>query len=58
MPDGIDLKQVINGLNTIMTKGDDTLIMADCLRALNTIAVALNSAGITVTTLGVSQEEE
>ena len=58
MPDGIDLKQIINGLMTIMTKGDDTLIMADCLRALNIIAVALNSAGITATTLGVSQKEE
>ena len=27
MPDGIDLKQIINGLMTIMTKGDDTLII-------------------------------
>ena len=38
------LTRIYNTMLNIGTKGEDTLVMADCLRALEQVIVAINQA--------------
>ncbi len=37
----MQLQRIYNTLNLISTKGEDTLVMADCLRALQELAQSI-----------------
>lgn len=37
------LTRIYNGLKSVNTKGEDTLMMADCLRALEQLIVLINN---------------
>lgn len=42
------LFRIYNTLATVSTKGEDTIVMGDCLRALNALLSELNNAEKTI----------
>lgn len=56
--ESVSLQQIINGLMSISTKGNDTLIMADCIRALAVFSQQLEKAGASVTAVQIPEEEK
>ena len=56
--ENISLQQIINGLMSISTKGNDTLIMADCIRALAAFAQQLEKAGASISAVQIPKEEK
>lgn len=56
--ESVSLQQIINGLMSIPTKGNDTLIMADCIRALAVFSQQLEKAGASVTAVQIPEEEK
>lgn len=40
------LMQIYNALSSISTKGDDTIIMADCLRAFQSVIIEMNKEAV------------
>ncbi len=51
------LGRIYNTMLNIGTKGEDTLIMADCLRALEQVIVAVNQAPAMTAATPAAQEE-
>lgn len=56
--ENVSLQQIISGLMSISTKGNDTLIMADCIRALAVFAQQLEKAGASVNVVQIPKEEK
>lgn len=56
--DSISLQQIIKGLMSISTKGNDTLVMADCIRALAVFSQQLEKAGASVNVVQIPKEEK
>ena len=56
--ENISLQQIINGLMSIATKGNDTLVMADCIRALAVFAQQLEKAGASISAVQIPKEEK
>lgn len=56
--ENISLQQIISGLMSISTKGNDTLVMADCIRALAVFAQQLEKAGASVNAVQIPKEEK
>lgn len=56
--ESVSLQQIINGLMSISTKGNDTLVMADCIRALAVFAQQLEKAGVSVNAVQIPKEEK
>lgn len=56
--ESVSLQQIINGLMSISTKGNDTLVMADCIRALAVFAQQLEKAGASVSAVQIPKEEK
>ena len=56
--ENISLQQIINGLMSISTKGNDTLVMADCIRALVAFAQQLEKAGASISAVQIPKEEK
>lgn len=56
--ENVSLQQIINGLMSISTKGNDTLIMADCIRALVAFAQQLEKAGASISAVQIPKEEK
>ena len=56
--ESVSLQQIINGLMSISTKGNDTLVMADCIRALAAFAQQLEKAGASINAVQIPKEEK
>ena len=56
--ENISLQQIINGLMSIATKGNDTLVMADCIRALAAFTQQLEKAGASISAVQIPKEEK
>ncbi len=56
--ENVSLQQIISGLMSISTKGNDTLVMADCIRALAVFAQQLEKAGASVNAVQIPKEEK
>lgn len=56
--ENVSLQQIISGLMSISTKGNDTLVMADCIRALAFFAQQLEKAGASVNVVQIPKEEK
>lgn len=56
--ENISLQQIINGLMSIATKGNDTLVMADCIRALVVFAQQLEKSGASISAVQIPKEEK
>lgn len=56
--ENVSLQQIISGLMSISTKGNDTLVMADCIRALAVFAQQLEKAGASVNVAQIPKEEK
>lgn len=56
--ENVSLQQIISGLMSISTKGNDTLVMADCIRALAAFAQQLEKAGASVNVVQIPKEEK
>ena len=56
--ENVSLQQIISGLMSISTKGNDTLVMADCIRALAIFAQQLEKAGASVNAVQIPKEEK
>ena len=56
--ENISLQQIINGLMSIATKGNDTLVMADCIRALAVFAQQLEKSGASISVVQIPKEEK
>lgn len=56
--ENVSLQQIISGLMSISTKGNDTLVMADCIRALVVFAQQLEKAGASVNVVQIPKEEK
>ncbi len=56
--ESVSLQQIINGLMSISTKGNDTLVMADCIRALAVFSQQLEKAGASVSAVQIPEEEK
>lgn len=56
--EAVSLQQIINGLMSISTKGNDTLVMADCIRALAVFAQQLEKAGASISAVQIPKEEK
>lgn len=56
--ESVSLQQIINGLMSIYTKGNDTLVMADCIRALAVFAQQLEKAGASISAVQIPKEEK
>ena len=56
--ENVSLQQIISGLMSISTKGNDTLVMADCIRALAAFAQQLEKAGASINAVQIPKEEK
>ena len=56
--ENVSLQQIISGLMSISTKGNDTLVMADCIRALAVFAQQLEKAGASVNAVQIPKAEK
>lgn len=56
--ENVSLQQIISGLMSISTKGNDTLVMADCIRALAVFVQQLEKAGASVNAVQIPKEEK
>lgn len=56
--ESVSLQQIINGLMSISTRGNDTLVMADCIRALAAFAQQLEKAGASISAVQIPKEEK
>lgn len=56
--ENVSLQQIISGLMSISTKGNDTLVMADCIRALAVFTQQLEKAGASVNAVQIPKEEK
>ena len=56
--ENVSLQQIISGLMSISTKGNDTLVMADCIRALAVFAQQLEKAGASVNVVQIPKEKK
>ena len=56
--ESVSLQQIINGLMSIYTKGNDTLVMADCIRALVVFAQQLEKTGASISAVQIPKEEK
>lgn len=56
--ENVSLQQIISGLMSISTKGNDTLVMADCIRALAAFAQQLEKAGASISAVQIPKEEK
>ena len=52
------LTRIYNTLMTIDTKGENTLTMADCLRALEQVVVAINNSAQAAASAAPAEKEE
>ena len=52
------LTRIYNTLMTIDTKGENTLTMADCLRALEQVVVAINNSAQAAAPAAPADKEE
>ena len=52
------LTRIYNTLMTIDTKGENTLTMADCLRALEQVVVAINNSAQAAASAVSAEKEE
>ena len=52
------LTRIYNTMLEIRTKGEDTLVMADCLRALEQVVVAINQNAMAPQSANVEEVEE
>lgn len=56
--ENVSLQQIISGLMSISTRGNDTLVMADCIRALAAFAQQLEKAGASISAVQIPKEEK
>ena len=56
--ENVSLQQIISGLMSISTKGNDTLVMADCIRALAAFTQQLEKAGASISAVQIPKEEK
>ena len=56
--ENISLQQIINGLMSIATKGNDTLVMADCIRAIVVFEQQLEKSGASISAVQIPKEEK
>ena len=56
--ENVSLQQIISGLMSISTKGNDTLVMADCIRALVVFAQQLEKSGASISAVQIPKEEK
>ena len=56
--ESVSLQLIINGLMSISTRGNDTLVMADCIRALAVFAQQLEKAEASVSAVQIPKKEK